>query len=722
MRTGRESEGKLTICILNKKNDDEGEEDRLDPVENEARFVAERIRQLLEEKDGEDKAKYLPDDIAILFRARSPQHLFEKHLRLLNIPYAGEDLNGFFFGGPVNDIMSALRLAAYPLDRAAYAEMLRSPFAGLSLPGLAMCLAFFNKAESAEPFTDDPIGDLAEEDRIKYRQRQQIYRLILDKAGRESVSSLVSELWYAQGYRYETEWNPQTSVYRELYDYLFHLAAQADADNQGLAAFTDSIQALRNSGKRLTDIEIPLEHPSAVHLLTVHKSKGLEFPVVFLCCCDKHSQRSGGGDVYESGDAGIVFNPPLPPRCSAIPGLRRSFFWERSLAEEKRKKTAELRRLLYVGMTRAEKELFLSGCLAIKKNEDSPAKDFSLELKAYIDEKKEKAADKTIPGDAVLDNDTFFGLCLPALGEYIPPGGLAAEPSFFQLEEIPAYTDEHIDQWENDRTALSPSPSLLNDQKGLNAFFEKAEPFYQAAEIIHRPPVRNNHLTPVSMRSRDVKAEDDSSAWNFVVSREFSGEDADDVFSKVDATLARFRKRDGENGEQFSFEDFGTIAHVCAEALLNGEDAVIPPKLAGPLSPAEADAFLDAGRELAARFLRSPLGNIARNAGLRESEFPFRSLVKDTSGEDVFISGTIDLLFADENSVHVVDFKTDSRELPMDHAAQMACYFQAASALFAAPVRKECRIWLYYLRSGHAVEITEKAEQFDLVSAVSQPV
>jgi ATP-dependent helicase/nuclease subunit A len=719
LRAGREGEGKFTVCIHNKKNDDEGEKtDRLDPVENEARFVAGRIRQLLEEKDGEGKAKYLPDDIAILFRARSPQHLFEKHLRLLNIPCAGEDLNSFFLGGPVNDIMSVLRLAAYPLDRAAYAEMLRSPFAGLSLPGLAVCLAFFNKAESAEPFTDDPVGDLEEEDRIKYRQGQQIYRLILGKAGRESVSSLVSELWYAQGYRYETEWNPQTSVYRELYDYLFHLAVQADADNRGLAAFTDSIQALRNSGGRLTDIEIPLERPSAVHLLTVHKSKGLEFPVVFLCCCDKHSRRSGSGDVYDAEGAGIVFNPPLPPRCSAISGLRRNFFWERSLAGEKRKKTAELRRLLYVGMTRAEKELFLTGCLAIKESESVPAKDFSLELKAYIDEQREKAAGKNvIPGDAVLDNDTFFGLCLPALGEYISPQGLAAEPSFFQLEEIPAYTGEQIDQWENRGTELLPS--LSNDQKGLNAFFEKTEPFYQAAEIIQGPPVRNNHLTPVSLRRRDARAEDDSAARDFVVSREFSGENAGDVFSKADAMLARFRERDGEDGK-FSFEDFGTIAHVCVEALLNGKEAEIPPKLAGALSPAEAGAFLEAGRELAARFQRSPLGKIARNAGLRESEFPFRSLVKDTFGDDVFISGTIDLLFEDEKSVHVVDFKTDSREVPMDHAAQMACYFQAASALFAAPAQKECRIWLYYLRTGHAVEMTEKAGGFDLVDAVSQ--
>jgi ATP-dependent helicase/nuclease subunit A len=721
LRPGREGGGTLTLCVLDKKDEDEadGEETpdtaRLSAVENEARFVAERIQRLLEEKNDAGGVKYHPDDIAILFRARSPQHLFEKHLRMLNIPYASEDLNGFFFGGPVNDIMSVLRLAAYPLDAAAYAEMLRSPFAGLSMRGLTTCLAIFNRDEAAEPFTDDPIPHLRKKDQIKYQWGQQIYSLIRDKARRESVSSLVSELWYSQGYRYETEWNPQTAVYRELYDYLFYLAAKADADNQGLAAFTDSIQALRDSGKPLTGIDIPLEHPSAVRLLTVHKSKGLEFPVVFLCCCDRHSQRSGGGDVYDTGGSGIAFNPPLPRRCPATPGIRRNFFWERSLAEEKRKKTAELRRLLYVGMTRAENELYLTGCLNIGNNDadgspravGSPRAaggrqdDFPLRLQEYVNEKREKAAGKNaIAGDAILDDDTFFGLCLPALCEHIAPS------SFFSIEKIPAYTETHVEAWEHQSAALS------NDQNGLNAFFEKTEALYRNVEVIRTPQLRGNRVTPTSLEADLTTAVGALAAyWNFITSADYSGADSGDVFQKVDALLARFGEQDEENGEKFNSGGFGTIAHACVEALLNGEEAVIPPALAGFLNPAEAGAFLEAGTELAARFLCSPLGKTAQAAVLRKSEFPFRSLVKDSGGNDIFISGTIDLLFEDTAAFHVVDFKTDIREQPWDHLPQMACYYRAASALFAAPVKKDCRLWLYYLRTGHAVEMSEQANR-----------
>ena len=62
----------------------------------------------------------------------------------------------------------------------------------------------------------------------------------------------------------------------------------------------------------------------------------------------------------------------------------------------------------------------------------------------------------------------------------------------------------------------------------------------------------------------------------------------------------------------------------------------------------------------------------------------------------------------------MVDFKTDTRETPVEHTAQMACYYLAVSSLFAVPAKKECRVWLYYLRTGHAVEMTDKVKQFNL--------
>jgi ATP-dependent helicase/nuclease subunit A len=191
----------------------------------------------------------------------------------------------------------------------------------------------------------------------------------------------------------------------------------------------------------------------------------------------------------------------------------------------------------------------------------------------------------------------------------------------------------------------------------------------------------------------------------FFTDNSFSGEDAADVFKKVDSLLTYYSKQQGEDNEKFNSASFGTIAHLCVEALLSNMVPLIPPKLAGFLRPADADALLNAGKELALRFTRSPLGIIAKESEGRKSEFPFRTLTY-SDGNEIFINGVIDLVFEDSQTVYVVDFKTDTQELPGEHITQMACYYRAASDLFSVHTGKECRVWLYYLRSGHAVEVT----------------
>jgi ATP-dependent helicase/nuclease subunit A len=713
LRAGKAHEGKLSFCILNTGDvpeDDTGDMDQLSPLENEARFTAERIQQLL--------TKYKPEDIAVLFRTHGPQHLFEKHLRLLNIPYASEAINGFFYGGPVNDIMSVLRLAAYPLDTEAYAIMLRSPFVGLSLQSLVICLSVFERsagdfAGTGSPllFSDEALIRLPKSEQQRFLQGRSLYERIRNKASEKTLAEMVSELWYAEGYRYETEWNPQTVVYRELYDYLFHLAVNADDEGLGLAAFTDSIRALREDGGRLEEIDIPLERSGAVRLMTIHKSKGLEFPVVFLCCCGSHGRRDGGyADVYDTGPGGISFNPPMPPECSRLRDVKKNFFYEQSSREQKRKKTAELRRLLYVAMTRAEKELYITGSLDLGtdkgEGDDRGGEDLSLRLKSYIEEKRMNSnAIGRIAGDTIIDNDTFFGLFLPAVADHIPLEGLEAKPSFFSLESIPAYADDPAYSREKRGVQFS------NDRGGLAGFLKKAAPYYEkigTENIITTPEIENNHRTPTSFRK---KAEAGSVIVNYTVDEKYSGRGAAEIFNKVDGILNRFAVRGDTSGADpwadalFTPADFGTVAHGCVESLMKGEKASIPSNLAGRLTPKEADVLLSAGIELANRFLESPLGRTAQNASFRKSEYRFRSLYRN-----IFINGTMDLIFEDGETVYVVDFKTDSLEEPGEHAAQMAFYYRAAMDLLGNAHNKECRVFLFYLRTGHGVEMTAAAK------------
>ncbi|GHV92975.1 ATPase AAA [Spirochaetia bacterium] len=727
LRAGREEAGEISICILDKgaqaDNEDANEEDGekssdaglLKSDENEAIFVAEKIREML------DRGVYTPDDIAILFRAHGPQKVFEKHLRLLNIPYASEGISGFFSDGPVNDMLAALRLIAYPLDTEAYAVMLRSPFVGLSMRGLAICLAQYQEIKAGtgkapRPFSPAALDLLGEEDRLRFARGRELYQRLCEKAARSGIGELVSQLWYTEGYRYETEWNTQTAVYRELYDYLFNLAVKADEETLSLAGFTGRLRSLQESGERLEDMDIPLERSGAVRLMTIHKSKGLEFPVVFLCCCGKHGRNnSNDAEVYASDTGGLSFNPPLPPECSRLADVKRNFFYEQGRAEEKRKQTAELRRLLYVAMTRAEKELHISGGLSFGKDNNDTG-NLPGRLKIAVNTKRDtKERAERIGGDAVLDDDTFFGLLLPAVADRIPNGDAPELPSFLKLESIPVYTEERIKNREYQGSGLRQGAVYTNDRQGLIKFLADAEPLYQKAGIITTAELVKDHRTPTSFHPGGDAAGGDGgrpmtgSAGGFVISEEYSGPASADIFEKVDLILKRFLKRE----DSFSPADFGAIAHACVEARLNKREVLIPPRLGGHLSLAEADTLLSAGNDLAERFLQSPLGKIAGAAEIRKSEYQFRSLIKNPPGKDLpaelFINGTIDLLFTGESiPVHVVDFKTDSSENPAEHEPQMAFYYRAASELFGKA--KTCRVWLYYLRTGHAVEMTERVK------------
>jgi ATP-dependent helicase/nuclease subunit A len=141
------------------------------------------------------------------------------------------------------------------------------------------------------------------------------------------------------------------------------------------------------------------------------------------------------------------------------------------------------------------------------------------------------------------------------------------------------------------------------------------------------------------------------------------------------------------------------------EAKLKGGEGRLPSGLAGRLRSVEAEALLDAGKAAAERFLASPLGIQAAGAAYRRSEYPFRSLWEGPGEHDsppeLFINGVIDLLYEWEDELRVVDFKTDTAENPGEHLCQMSIYRRAAQELRG----KVCRVWLYYLRSGRAVEI-----------------
>ncbi|MDR1095485.1 MAG: UvrD-helicase domain-containing protein [Spirochaetaceae bacterium] len=697
----KKADGRATVCLFpalssrNKTVDDEGDEDgdEAENAETEAVFVAKKIRELKE------SGQYRYRDMAILVRSHTNESFFEKHLRIQGIPYANENLGASIAIDPAADIYSFLRLVSYPMDRLAYAEVLRSPFVDLSFDGMFAALKDYdrnNYDKNPAPFAET-MNSMSEEDAQKFGAARKLYADIKTKSINGSIKDLIATLWYAKGYRYEVLWHRETRAYLNGYHLLFSLAVKADNAGTSLALFTETLKKLMRSRRFfsgyehdkswLDDLIVPFEKEDALSLMTIHKSKGLEFPVVFVCGCGDGRKKTESAFIVQTPDGKCSVTPVFPAEFTSLDPkkVKKNYFQEEARDEEDAKETAELRRLLYVAMTRAEKEIYLTGTLKYTLDDENGNSSLKALIKSVAERKSQKERPR-IEGDSIIDNGAFIGLLLPVIAQRMDDG-------LFALEEIPAATraDRYGDRPAETQKGAGPA----NDAEARRDFIAKARAVYENARIIEEEQPYVKHRSASGWKKHPGETAGHADGYEKYEKYEkrdaLAGRDAADIFQKIDALLTGSSSR----------AEFGTIAHVCVEAALKRKPAFIPPLIAGKLDGGTAEKLLEAGEEIARRFLDSPLGRTAQTAAWTKSEFPFRMIEHDhTGGRDGFINGTIDLVFEKDGVVTIVDFKTDSTENPSEHTWQMAVYYRAARDLW----QKETRVFLYYLRSGNAVE------------------
>jgi len=221
-----------------------------------------------------------------------------------------------------------------------------------------------------------------------------------------------------------------------------------------------------------------------------------------------------------------------------------------------------------------------------------------------------------------------------------------------------------------------------------------ASPFYEKAEILPE-----GKAGPASLDASKLKATFSQGATTFG-SRAPAHDEFDALLKKAGMDAA----------------EAGTLVHAVLEARLSQRPFFIPAKIRSRIDEEKKLQNLMAQAELLAdAFLSSELGKrweaLSRKAGtvLQESEFPVITSAA-VEGKTIAITGQIDLLFEEGGEVVVVDFKTDRTESPADHYGQLAAYYRAVGDIFGKPVS----VWLFYLRSGRAVDVTENVKDLSL--------
>lgn len=311
-----------------------------------ADMLAQRLREL------HDRESVGWEEIALLFRAAAGFPAYEAALEDAGIPFVTVAGKGFYDRPEIRDILNIVRALADPWDDLAMAGLLRSPAFGLSDAALYR-LRWRAGERGGEPLSfrlalQDDLSQLSESDR---RQAERVRTTIDHLSGlvdRITVAELIKLLIDTTLYpAILGAARPGLRLQRNVDKLL------ADASASGIvrvAEFLEYVETLRESGAR--EGEAPTEAGGAVRLMSVHKAKGLEFPVVVIADASRARPATSGPAL-------------LSERLGLVPGAQR---WERkplayglAKALDAEQSDAEDMRVLYVAATRAREKLVICG-------------------------------------------------------------------------------------------------------------------------------------------------------------------------------------------------------------------------------------------------------------------------------------------------------------------------------------------------------------------------
>ncbi len=632
-----------------------GDDSFLDDTDAEAYHIASYIRSVVEDGtllvgDGvDDTGERRPGrpatwaDFAILMRSSGNQIRLERTLRLFGIPYVSQAARSLFLEAPVNDIYQVLQLVLYPSDRVAYAGYLRSPLVGLSDEGIVRQLL------SDVPLLE-PAPGLSDDDRARMQLAAERYAEIRSRADSRPITELLHHIWFRWGYRYHLLRREEHTPYLEYYDLFWELAH--DFEEEGLAGFLDEIRAHIGQNEKIDELEVLRGEATGVQIMTIHKSKGLEFPVVIVANAGNRGRNDSvsSSPYYWSDVRGLAFNTgALAPGDVREKPANYLYLHERD--ERAAQDLAEMKRLLYVAATRAESHLIFSG----------------------------------IPNDA---ERSLMGALIPAF--------TAAQES---LADDPGLT--LVD------TTLEPVAVEL--EKQAHRAGGRREIARLAAEYAALPVVERRYdAIELSATALNALALGSASPAGDRAAgpAERSPDALEAPVHPIDAILA----------EHDLAARFGTYCHYCIEhgAELGSDAAAFAARLPGALRPEipakQLELFHRYGYELARGFLASDLSGSLATAVAVEHELPFLLDAREIAhlAEECelppgleLVRGQIDLVAEFADRVLVVDFKSDRVLDPDRYRVQLAVYRAAAEALYARPVE----VSLCHLRTATAVSV-----------------
>ena len=350
----------------NSKEDEEFEDyiNQLEKEQIEAQFVVKRIKEIIDSKvQVKDKKIGYRDvtykDIVILLRSTSKlAPVYEKELIKNDIPVFSDSSNEYLDTIEIQTMINLLKVLDNPIDDISLVSVLRSEigtFDDNEIVEIRLCKKDGSFYESLLIAKDNLEGYLKEKVN-KFLDNLDVWR---KESEYLSLAELIWKIYTDTGFYNYVGLMPNGLLRQANLKMLFERAKEYEKTSfKGLFNFIMFVERLKSGNSDMSSAKIIGENENVVRIMSIHKSKGLEFPIVFLCSTSKKinmqdlnsnlllHQKLGIGPQYINYEKMIEYSTSAKDAIKII-------IKEESISEEMR--------ILYVALTRAKEKLIITG-------------------------------------------------------------------------------------------------------------------------------------------------------------------------------------------------------------------------------------------------------------------------------------------------------------------------------------------------------------------------
>lgn len=632
-------------------------------LEAEANEISVRIHKMMKTVMVRENGNSRPlrfGDIAILLRAANTVGgTFRRVLQKNGIPVASGAAGEFYASTEISTVFSMLSVMDNPYQDIPLLALLRSPCLNFSADQLSSIRAlspdenYFMALSKSKDGKAEAFLSMLKELRAEAPDRNpsDLVERIIEELDLYAVCSAMPD---------------GDKRIQRLSDLLAMAETFRNSDEHGLHRF---VLWLRNMERRGNEPSSGAESGNAVQILSIHKSKGLEFPIVFYSGLGREFNRGDTrGTVLVHSELGLGPAVTDPLRKVEYPSAARRAIEARISRES----LSEEMRLMYVAMTRAKERLILTAC---RKNPEKALEQAAVLVRPLKQETKESGSIHKIPATLLSDASCPLQWILPAVVE-----GHAISFS----DNADGNRESELADVDYSELETKANPEL---EEAIHRNLTWEYPFRQAE---HLP----SKVTPTELKGR---ADFDPDAF-------LTGPAAD---SDVLITLPDLNTCSASAAKRGSAVHL-LLQHIDFSKTNNLNDIM------GEIQRLQDQEFLSeedarsVNPDLILRFFASDLGRRIKNADRCWREFRFSLMIEADRiipsaphEERILLQGAVDCFFKEQGKLILIDYKTDridNRNMLNQkrdfYRGQLDTYALALQRIFRCPVAEKHLVFL----------------------------